>query len=651
MRRLLILAALLVPGLAAAQPWAPEGARAAGRLALAAAAAQRWDEAGALAAAADPLVAKIVLWLRLTTRTAPASAAELVAFLAENPDWPLPETLARRAEEALAAGEGDALGHFARFPPRTLPGALRYAEALDAAGRGGEAREVIRRAWVEAPADALAEEALLARFGAALQQDDHWRRFDHLAFAGDLEGAARAAQRLAGGRRAAAETRLALARGDEGALAAPPTDIGWAYERARLLRRRDRDAEAAQTWIAAERLQAGLASGAARAVWTERQLLARKLLRLGQMREAYRIAAAHGQTAPGEPRIEAEFLAGFIALRRLGDAALAERHFIAVGQDSRSVITRARSYYWQGRTLAARGEAAAARERYALAARFPVAFYGQLAALALGEDAARLAARVNALESPAVPPARAAEFAGRELVRAVLALADLGDTQRARIFLLRLENLAADSTTRLLAARLAQQIGRPDHAVWIARRAGAEGDMLLSEGWPTPFPIPVSRPEPAIINAIARQESNFDPGAVSAANARGLMQLLPSTAALVARRIGLSFRPADLTVSPEVNIRLGAAYLEQMLERYTGALPLAIAAYNAGPSRVDQWLAIHGDPRGEDVDMIDWIELIPFSETRNYVQRVIENIVVYRARDPALASREHPLAPYLRGRP
>jgi soluble lytic murein transglycosylase len=650
MRRLIILGLLALPLPALAQPWAPEGARAAGRQALAAANAGRFAEAESFAAAADPLAAKIVLWMRLSNRAAPASAQELVAFLAENPDWPLPDTMTRRAEAALSVEADDALAlrHFARSPARTLAGALRHAEALDRAGRGADARTVIRRGWAETTGDAFAEENALLRFTAALTEDDHWARFDRLAFARDFGGAARAAGRLAGARAAAANFRLALARDDDSALATRPTDIGWAYEHARLLRRRDRDAEAAAAWTAAERLQAGLVADAARAVWAERQVLSRKLLRLGQEREAYRVAAAHGQAAPGEPRQDAEMLAGFIALRRLNDAAAAERHFVALGQDSRSVITRARAGYWQGRALAARGDAAGARARYAAAADLPVAFYGQLAALAMGESEAQLSQRVARAAVPPVTPPRAADFTARELTRAVLTLADLSDSRRARVFLLRLEDLANDGTDRMLAARLAAHIGRQDHAVWVARRAGAAGDMLLPIGWPTPYTPPVSQPEPAFIHAITRQESNFDTEAVSGANARGLMQLLPSTATLVARRLGQPFNVAQLTASPEVNMRLGAAFLDEMLNRYGGTLPLAAAAYNAGPGRVDQWLGIYGDPRGGGVDMIDWMEQIPFTETRNYVQRVIENVIVYRARDASAAAREHPLAPYLR---
>lgn len=650
MRRLLILALLVLPLPVAAQPWAPEGARLAGRQALAAAAAQRWAEAESFAAAADPLAAKIVLWMRLVNRTAPASAAELVGFIAANPDWPFPETLARRAEAALAAEGEDALAlaHFARSPARTLQGALRHAEALDRAGRAQEARATVRRGWAELPGDPLAEDALLLRFGSALTAEEHWRRFDRLAFARDFAGAARAARHLGGARAAAANARLALAREDESAVTARPADLGWAYEQARLLRRRDRDGEAAATWFAAEGLRQEMDEQTARAIWAERQVLSRKLLRLGQHREAYRVAAGHGIAAPGEPRQDAEFLAGFIALRRLNEPSLARQHFAAVGRDSRSVITRARSAYWQGRALAAQGETAAARQRFAEGADLPVAFYGQLSALALGEDPPRLAARIARAAVPPVTVPRAADFASRELARAVLTLADLGDTRRARIFLLRLEDIANDGTDRRLAARLANHIGRPDHAVWVARRAGAAGDMLLPEGWPAPYRPPVTSPEPAFIHAITRQESNFDTEAVSGANARGLMQLLPSTATLVARRLGMQVQTGQLTAQPEVNLRLGAAYLEQMLERYAGALPLAAAAYNAGPGRVDQWLGTYGDPRGGEVDIIDWIEQIPFSETRNYVQRVIENVVVYRARDPAAATRDHPLAAFLR---
>ncbi|HYZ30657.1 MAG TPA: lytic transglycosylase domain-containing protein, partial [Crenalkalicoccus sp.] len=220
--------------------------------------------------------------------------------------------------------------------------------------------------------------------------------------------------------------------------------------------------------------------------------------------------------------------------------------------------------------------------------------------------------------------------------------------RRALPFLLRLEALAPTPAEKLLVARLALRLGRPDQAVWVVRRAGATGLMAPAEGWPTPWPAPGGNVEPALVHAIARQESNFDPEAVSSSNARGLMQLLPSTAQQVAKRLGARHTVLLLTADPAHNLRLGAAYLEELLARYGGALPLAIAAYNAGPARVDEWLGTYGDPRAGFTPMLDWMEQIPFSETRNYVQRVLENLAIYRARDAESRSAEHPMTRWLR---
>ncbi len=654
MRRALLLLPLLLLGTPlAAQPWASDAARAAGRQALAAAQAGRFPEAEALARNADPLARKVTAWMRLQVRGPGTSAAELLGWLADNPDWPLPETMARRAEEALAAEADDAmvLAHFARRPARTLDGALRHAAALGRAGRPAEAAAAIREAWRQAPPSDPAEAAVLERHAAALSAEDHARRFDRLVWEGQAGAASRLLPRLDPARRAVAEARLAFRAEREVALPANARDIGLAYERARFLRRRDRDAEAAAAWATAEPLQRDLPPEAARAVWAERQLLARKLLRLGDPAAAYRLAANHGVAEAGEPRQEAEFLAGFLALRRLGDPAAAQRHFARVDDESRSVITRARAAYWEGRALAALGRDAEARARWDAAAGFPTAFYGQLASLALGEPPARLSERIAATALP-VPPRDVADgFGLRELARVVVTLADLGQSDRARQFLLRMEDLSPDAADRWLIARLAVLVGRPDHAVWVARRAGADGVVLLEDGWPTPYPAPDGLAEPAVVHAITRQESNFELGAVSSANARGPMQLLPATAQGVARRLGIPHTTAMLTSDPAHNLRLGSAYIAERLDRFGGALPLAAAAYNAGSARVDDWLVTYGDPRTPDgPHILDWIEQIPFGETRNYVQRVIENVLVYRARDPATAALPHPLAPLLEGR-
>ena len=638
---LLLSLALPVSAQLSAQPWAGEAQRNAGRTVIALANGGRYAAAEAAAAQADPLVRKIALWLRLQQR-GQGTAAELAAWVAANPDWPLPRTMLLRAEEALATDPDDAraLAHFAGNPAITLDGAQRHADALVRAGDTVRAATILRAAWAGGFGDATAEAGFAERNAALLTPEDRWRRFDRLFLSRDLADAGRAAAWVDPSRRALADARLAMAA----ETAAPVTeggDLGLLAASARLLRRQDRDLEAAAAWAAAAPLQRDLLQEGAKAIWAERQVLARKLLRLGQDRTAYEVASRHG-AASGEPRQEAEFLAGWIALRRLGDAAAAARHFAALAEGSTSIITRARAAYWQGR--AAEGsDAAGAKVKYGEAALLGTAFYGQLAALALGEDEARLAARIQAT-APAQPAAEAAAiFPERELAAAASALADLGDPRRARIFLLRLEELSPDAPDRVLIARHGASLGRPDFAVWIARRAGADGVMLLPEGWPTPYPAPPGALEPAIVNAIARQESNFDPEAVSSANARGLMQLLPATAAGVARRLGIPHQPGWLITDPAHNMRLGSQYLADQMERFGGNLALAAAAYNAGPARVSEWLGTYGAPGEGGVDVIDWIELIPFAETRNYVQRVVENTVVYRARDPSAPALPHPL--------
>ena len=682
-RRLLLSLPLLLPGAAIAQTASSQAARiSAGKAAITAANGARWAEAETYAAAADPLVSKIVLWMRLTHRTAPATAAELVGFLRDNPDWPLTDTIARRAEAAFGGPADDelVLVHFGTFPPRSLAAALRHAEALtrgtrsqaqpgnllDMVRRGPDntprpnvesgpnlqgqsgAQQTLRRAWAEAPGDAAAETAIMAQFGRLLTQEDHQQRFDRLFFARDMQGAQRALDRLTGVALGSGRMRMAIAgEPQQTQILLRPLDLAWAYERARLLRRRDQDADAVASWIVAEPFQANMPPEIARAVWAERQILARKLLRLNNAKDAHRIAAFHGQPMGSEGRLEAEFLAGFIALRFLNDPVLAQRHFMAMALGTRSVISRARAFYWEGRALAARGANAAARERYAAAAQLPTAFYGQLAALTMGESQERLDQRLRALQTPPIDQRRAQEFAQRELARVVTTLAELGDTRRTRVFLLRLQAVSADQQDRLLTARLANHIGRPDHAVWVARRSAIEGDILLPEGWPTPFRVPVTSPESAFIFSVTRQESNFDTEAVSSANARGLMQLLPSTAQLVARRIGMNFRVEMLTGDPQANIKLGAAYLEEMLGRFEGSLVMAAGAYNAGPRRVDEWLVTYGNPLRGERDLLDWMEMIPFAETRNYVQRIVEGAVIYRARQNPPATAPHPMASWL----
>jgi soluble lytic murein transglycosylase len=635
-RPALVLTLLMcTTGLAASQEAPP-----AGRDPVAAIRADNWAEAQADAAGfADPVAEKLVLYYRLLAPGA-ATAMEIAGFMHDNPDWPNQALLERRRQDAIAADpdDADALAQCAAAPVSEAPALLRCADALAIAGQADAADDDARKAWVMGLADPAQEAAFLHRWAGVVTPDDQWARFQNLAWH-DPAAAVRQIGRLDPAHRAAAEARLAFQRDDPRAEALSATalvvehdDPGLMLDEARYLRRADRTADALELW----RRDGEATQDAIRttdpehlpAFWAERNLLARALLAAGDAAGAYSLASAAGQT--GSDAIDAAFLAGFIALRKLNDPAAAMRHFETLDAASKAAITQARAWYWQGRAAAAAGKDP--KPDYQKAAAWPTTFYGQFATLALGDDAAALARRIDALHDPAWTRDDVFTFTGHEVVRAAAWLVAWGDPHRARAFLLRMDDLAPDPADRALTAALALRVGLPDMAVFIARRMGRDGLMLPEEGWPMPFDPPAGELDPAVALGIMRQESSFDVGAVSPSGARGLMQLMPFTADAVARQLGVGTSLAALTGDPEHNMRLGTAYLRQMLDLFGGSLPLAVAAYNAGPRRVEQWLKQNGDPRVGPVDMIDWIEQIPIGETRNYVQRVLENITIYRAR-------------------
>lgn len=623
--RLLMLAGLLVSttGASVANP-------------MAAIRAGHFAEAeGEAASYADPVARKLAVYYRLLAE-AGASAREIADFQAANPDWPKQALLERRRQEAIARDPDDAAVREAcAAKPATAPAALvRCAEALSGGGEVDAAADAARRAWIASPEPASDMAGFLARWKSALRPEDERARFDRLEQAGNPE-AARQIARLAPSDRPVAQVRLAL-RHDApnaaellGKLSQTERDSPLVVlDEARWKRRGKREADALALWKAKGETAEQAAPLDRRAdFWAERNALARRLLVLGDAAGAYAMANDHWQT--GTQAAEAAFLAGFIALRRLAEPAEAVTHFEAVAQ-GKAAITQARAFYWLGRARAAQGKDAG--PDYARAAAYPLTFYGQLASRAAGADEANLVQRVRALTDPGFDADAAWRFAGRELVRAAAMLSSWGEFGRARAFLMQAQETASDPSQQALAARLALALGMPDTAVSIARRMGVQGLALPVSGWPEPVSAPAGPLDPAITLALIRQESSFDGGVVSSAGARGLMQLMPATAAAQARRAGGSVTEAELTGDPARNMALGSAYLHTVLASFGGSLPLAVAAYNAGPRRVEQWLRDNGDPRTGQVDMLDWIELIPFDETRNYVQRVLENVVIYQAR-------------------
>lgn len=624
---------------------------------LDAAASHDWATAAALAARyADPVAGKLVTYYRMLTR-GQATAAEIAAFMQQNPDWPQQSLLQARWEDALA-NEPDQAAALAQCQARWPTGTkalLRCAAAFQAANDQKDLAEAARRAWtgtgITDPSDVA---AFLAQYGSLLQPEDEWARFTALARAESAAAAAELA-RLPPDRQQAATVWLALESAQPNAQAlltalpaADQENPGLFLSGARFLRRQVTDQDALAFWLAHGQaaMQAGIAVQQ-HALWQEEATLARALISDGDARNAYRLVNSITPAADTD-RADRAFLAGFIALRLMHDPERAEPHFRDLAGLSSAVITQSRAHYWLGRTMAADGRTMQATAEYKIAAGFPTSFYGQLAALALGDSPAQLNARIMATPAPAWTATDALDFASREVARAAAMLVAWNQSRRAAGFLLDIGQIAPDPADYAMAAQLGLSFGVPQAAVGLARVAGLHGTMLLRAGWPMPVQPPTEAGvEPAVALGLMRQESSFDVQAVSPAGALGLMQLMPATARLQAKKQGVALTsPWALTSQPEVNMSLGTGYFAGVLAHFDGSLPLAIAAYNAGPRRVDQWLAQDGDfrtPGGPDV--LDWLELIPFNETRNYVQRVVEGIAIYRAEEGL--TQPYPLQPWL----
>ncbi len=601
--------------------------------AFAAAKSGKWATALKLAAKRpDPVADKLLVWLSLTSGRASAGFAEIANVVERNPDWPQQGELRRRAEAAWDAGLDDRTVRdwFAAYPPLTGLGRGRLAELYLKAGDATTATALIREAWIESDFGARDEKAFYKRYHHRLRAEDHVARLDRLLWDRQRSAARRMYRRVDKGHRRLAEARARLmtrAGGVDPAIARVPDTLRdhpslW-YERLRW-RRRKGFHESAREILAAP--PGDLIRPAA--WWREARVETRQALREGLISVAYQFASEHKQTET-LPRAQAEWLAGWIALRHLSDAKLAYPHFETLHASVRYPISLARGAYWAGRAAAASGDAKLAADWYGMAARLPTTYYGQLGSATLGQGG-RLALPAD----PTPTDADRAFVRDHELARAVEVLAAAGDRRLTRTFLLHLASLAQTPGQHRVVAGLAAEVGRADLGLVVARQSAGDGVMLIEAGYPM-TPLPASRSklrkaEPALLQAMMRQESGFDVAAVSSAGALGLMQLMPRTARLVAHRLGVPYDRAALTRDVTYNMTLGRAYIEGLLDKYDGSYVLAVAAYNAGPGRVGQFLRDFGDPRTDGTDVIDWVESIPLDETRNYVQRVLEAVPVYR---------------------
>jgi soluble lytic murein transglycosylase len=575
----------------------------------------------------DPLLHKVMLWLELT-RGSGARFSEIAEFKSNNPDWPGQTALQQHAEDAISSvSDATARDWFSRFPPITPYGRLRQAELTTQSGNKAAALAEIREVWINSELSAFDEKSILQRYGNVLRTEDHIKRLDRLLWDGLSEAAKRQMPRVPQDYRFLADARLKLAAAKPGvelAAARVPAqlqnDPGLIYERMHWRRRKEAYDSATEMLLNPPRDLAR-----PDVWWPDRQILARRALADGKAQLAYRLVSRHG-LSDGTAYAEAEFLAGWIAFRFLHDPQTGYDHFVRLYNGVTKPISRARGAYWAARAAQDLKSKQLATSWFNTAAELPMTYYGQLAATQLGADpAARLVAE------PHPKPEDLTRFHKQELVRVIEMLAEIGESDRIAGFQNRLSEVVKTPTEHVMIAMLAEQINRPELAVTAAKRAGYAGVPVVSHGYPI-IDLPGAGAERPLILAMTRQESAFERGAVSSAGARGLMQLMPATAKLIAKSQRIPFSADRLLTDSRYNLTIGRAYLDDLLDHFAGSYILTIAAYNAGPGRVRQWMDSFGDPRTKSIDVVDWIEAIPFNETRNYVQRVLENLQVYRIR-------------------
>ncbi|MBV8472635.1 MAG: lytic transglycosylase domain-containing protein, partial [Hyphomicrobiales bacterium] len=501
-------------------------------------------------------------------------------------------------------------------------------DILTTAGQTDAARSLVRELWTSGALNGAEEDVVLERHAGDLRPEDHIARLDRLLWDGQAAPARRALPRVPEEWRLLGEARLALAAGQSGAdeiAARVPKALqdnpGLRLDLIRWARRQHRLEQAAAL------IRNPPGDLGRPAAWSaERDTLLRQLLDDGKSDLAYDLATQRGFRESDAESADLEFVSGWIALRRLAHPEVAYGHFVRLHSSVKLPVSIARGAYWSGLAAEARGAADDAHRWFTAAAEQGVTYYGQLAAARLGT--------APAPTFPDLPQAGADErnsFEQQEFVRATRQLMEIGAAEFARPFLFRLDANAPTPAGHGLVATLADKAGCLDVALAAAKRANP-GVPSLALGFPMIRVETAGSATPPLVLAIIRQESGFDPAAVSRADARGLMQLQPATAKTVAHAIAAPFSAERLLTDPDYNISLGAAYLGRLLDTFNDSLVLAIAAYNAGPARVKQWVATYGDPRDSSVDVVDWIEELPFSETRNYVQRVLENLQVYRLR-------------------
>jgi soluble lytic murein transglycosylase len=585
---------------------------------------------------ADPAAQKLVEWYILRHPATTATFGRYAAFIAANPEWPSTALLRRRAEARLWEQRSDAatVRRFIDDRPTSAKGRLVLARVLLAEGDRDGAARLARDAWRSDELSEPLETAALETFRDFLNRDDHRARMDKRIGAKDLAGARRAAKRL-GDDELAIVKACAAVRGKankaldalDDVAAEARQNLGYTLCRIQWMLAKDRIDEAARLMLAAAPETMALQD--TDQWWRERRMLARKLLDQGKFQTAYDVIRPAATPANEYYRADYHFMCGWIALRYLDNPKAAAAHFAHIDDGATNPIVLARANYWRGRAAEALGQKDKMRASYEAAARYPTAYYGQLARAALGRDRIELRAPLPDLASADAP-------AADERVRAAEMLYEIGERDVVLYFA---ADLGEQSSNVSLLEALGELAGRRNDAramLQVGKPSLGRGLPLDHYAFPTIGIPPHSQVAPeiehSIIYSVARTESAFDQRDKSVADAVGLMQVTPEAARDTAKRFGISYDWDRMVSDPVYNTQMGAAELSALLSEYKGNHIMTFAGYNAGRGRVRDWIKARGDPRDPTVDAVDWVERIPFSETRNYVQRVMENLAVYRVR-------------------
>jgi soluble lytic murein transglycosylase len=586
----------------------------------------------------DPVARKLAEWILLRSDNTKPTFQRYANFVNANPSWPHSPLFRRRAENALwndKIDDASVRDFFAQQKPTTAKGRYVLARALLAQGDRDGAASLVRLAWRHQDCSHDVEKTVLEMFGPMLTATDHKIRMDQRFYDDDTESGMRAAERIGGSELSIARAWSAVIKkaGNAKALldavpASAQKDPGYIYARAQWLRRNGKPEEAGKLILTASRDPAAQVD--VNQWWQERRILVRNLLDNEDAQTAYRVARDAATPTQGNYRVDKHFTAGWIALRFLHDATTAATNFAAIDDGTHNPHALSRAGYWQGRAAEAMGQQAQARAFYAKAAEHTATYYGQLARARLG------VADLGLRGPPNFSSQERAMLSKLEVVRAVEILYALDERDMLASIFAELGESSTDVAGMAMLGEIAAKHDDGRAMLLLGKGALGRGLPLDYYAYPViglPGYTPIAPPiEPAVTYSIARQESHFNQKVVSPAKAMGFMQVTPVAAKDTSKRYKAPYNPARLLSDPVYNMQMGAAELSMLLSTYNGSYLLTFAGYNAGRGRVRQWIAAYGDPRDPKVDPVDWAERIPIAETRNYVQRIMENLQVYRAR-------------------